>query len=424
MREIYKRLWSSQLPKGTAEDNVTLWFSGDSGINISHSTNIHLRGQQGKASIIIDYDPPPPPNPTFKEKSGITLQLYNCTQVVVQDVVVRAAPFMAVTAFQGGGDHIFRRLRFVPRSDRTLVAVRDAIHFSDLRKGPTILDSNIGYSGDDFLNVHTTLLLVLECDRTTQLRMECLLVNPRVMANAKSNTVYGTFSVLPFVVSGDHLSFFAWPSTDMVMSPLIQSAVVVQLEDVSEVYGHIAQRALPPMLEYPPSMSWHEATNQTHKFDAGEVWRVVLEMRHDFSSSALPPPVGIGTIATIDTIATAGAKLINNTFLHSHCNLGRFKSPGGVIQGNVFHQAWKPNLELTALPQFLEGPVDVRDILVADNLFLGVGPDDPVHCGPFCEKPECHPCYQCPHCHRDTPWARNITLRNNTIIKSTDLSGE
>ena len=132
-----------------------------------------------------------------------------------------------------------------------------------------------------------------------------------------------------------------------------------------------------------------------------------------------PPPVG--TIVTIDTIASAGTRIMHNTFLHNDCNLGRFKSSGGVIQDNTFQQANKANLEITPLPQWFEGPVHVQNILIADNVFIGEGPILPVHCGPLCENPNCpySSCQQCPTCQHDTAWTTNITLRNNTVVAST-----
>ena len=118
---------------------VELWFSGAAGVNITSSSDVLL------GNWTIDYDPPP----TKQETAGSTVNLLNCTRVVCEDVTIRTAPFMAVTAFNGGGAHVFRRLQFVPKPGRTLVGLRDALHFSDQRVGPTVVDSVVGYTGDD-----------------------------------------------------------------------------------------------------------------------------------------------------------------------------------------------------------------------------------------------------------------------------------
>jgi len=44
---------------------------------------------------------------------------------------------------------------------RAKVGLRDATHFSDQRVGPTIVDSIIGFTGDDFFNVHAAAALGL-----------------------------------------------------------------------------------------------------------------------------------------------------------------------------------------------------------------------------------------------------------------------
>ena len=40
--------------------------------------------------------------------------------------------------------------------------------------GPVVEDSLVGHSGDDFFNVHATLMLVLKCGTPTS----CIIVNP------------------------------------------------------------------------------------------------------------------------------------------------------------------------------------------------------------------------------------------------------
>ena len=131
---------------------VTLWFAGSAGVNITDSTDVQLVGDGDVGAWTLDYEPPP----VKQELAGSTLNLLNCTRVLAEDVTIRAAPYMAVTAWNGGGAHVFRRLTFgppKPGATRGLVGLRDAMHFSDQRIGPTIVDSVIGFTGDDFFNV-------------------------------------------------------------------------------------------------------------------------------------------------------------------------------------------------------------------------------------------------------------------------------
>ena len=132
----------------------------------------------------------------------------------------------------------------------------------------------------------------------------------------------------------------------------------------------------------------------------------------------------------MDEISSAGAVLRNNTFTHTACNLGRFKSPHGYITGNTFSDASLWNLELTSLLPWFEGPIVLDGIQVNDNVFAGVGAD-PIHCGPLCEmsvvrggeKTACWelsanggvPCSGCPDCSKPTAWA-SAGLGNNTYL--------
>ena len=117
--------------------------------------------------------------------------------------------------------HTPHRVVFTP-SPKTvvpgMVARRDALHFSDLRRGPTVVDSVVGHSGDDFFNVHNTLLLVLNCTSPTS----CVVIEPHVTCGGPdiNRPLYGCNSVMSTVRSGDHLSFFAWPEADMVATQL------------------------------------------------------------------------------------------------------------------------------------------------------------------------------------------------------------
>eukprot|EP01051_Picozoa_sp_SAG22_P005058 SAG22_NODE_289_length_12942_cov_6.674531_8_plen_554_part_00 len=469
---------------------VTLWFAGGAGVNITDSTDVQLVGSSGgggpgagRAGWILDYDPPA----TAQVKAGSTLNLLNCTRVLAEDVTIRAAPYMAVTAWNGGGAHVFRRLTFelLPfgptqrNESRPKVGLRDATHFSDQRVGPTIEDSIIGFTGDDFFNVHTTLMVVLRCETPKS----CLVINPHLFVDIPRNTAYGTNSVMGTVLPGDKMSFFGWPQADMRASKQGGPLSVASTEEVTDPELLAEAATLVPELagdaaaaaaadsggglvgagsaSRGASGGWTQFTNKTVGWNAKELWRVHFE-------SAVPAGVGRAGIITIDTISNAGAKIINTHFINTTCNLGRLKSSNALIQGCTFENARIPNLEITYLPQFFEGPVTISNVTLADNLFLGDGPS-PIHCGPLCEvRASClllcdflislvrqasfsmhdtspspcmqmagcqdicdppssnlkcqgtwvkHHCTACPSCDADTPWVTGVTLRNNSIVE-------
>ena len=139
---------------------AAVWFAGDvksrgalqPGVNISNSARLHVSG------LTINYYGL---TPSRSGHRGITYNLLNCSDVVSEDITIVRAPFFSVTAFNGGGGHVFRRFHMPndtavdPKSghpsDRW-PRQRDAFHFTDLRRGVLVEDSNISGFGDDFFN--------------------------------------------------------------------------------------------------------------------------------------------------------------------------------------------------------------------------------------------------------------------------------
>ena len=119
-------------------------------------------------------------------------------------------------------------------------------------------------------------------------------------------------------------------------------------------------------------------------FGTEELWLInfTAPLPSEIWTRAAPERV---TLINVDTISCAGSVVARSNFTYTGSQLGRFKSPGGALVGNRFLRGEGAyNLEFSALPQWLEGPVRLEGITVTDNVF--VAPDDsarlPLHCGP------------------------------------------
>ena len=410
-----------------APEPVVLWFSASAGVNITNSEDLSF----GNWTIDNEDFAAERPNdggvqllsaPVKKSDTIITLNLLNCTRVTVSDVNISRGYNMIVTAFNGGGDHHFTRVRFQPSLKRL---TRDAIHFSDQRVGPTIEDSVIGYTGDDLFNIHTTLMLVVKCETPTS----CVLVNPHLHGPEMMNTVYHTNCVLQNLrPHEDRMSFFKFPSetfaTERYGGATGASLTVAGARRVTEQAVLAEAATLVPELACKQKLNPVSMVgNETIPFFAWDVWHVEFEGGH------VPAGVGRTALVQIDTISNAGTIIRNSLLTDTNCNLGRFKSSDSVIEGNTFRNADIKNLELAWLPQFFEGPVILHNVSVANNVVQGEGPV-PIHCGPFCGSQTClygagdrpvgswseQGCAQCPDCHAgETQWTKNIRLMNNTF---------
>jgi len=131
---------------------VTLWFGGTGtrmpGVNISNCDRVNVSGP-----LTIDY------YGLRHARSGIpgiTYNLLNSSDVTSEDITIVKAPFFSVTAFNGGGGHVFRRFH-LPADTGTDASgrptdrwphERDAFHFSDLRRGVVLEDSDAAGFGD------------------------------------------------------------------------------------------------------------------------------------------------------------------------------------------------------------------------------------------------------------------------------------
>jgi hypothetical protein len=409
-----------------APDPVEILFQGSCyGVNISRSVDLslgnlsidYLGWPKASGEQVLHAWSPPAPAPFT---GCITFNLMDSTRVHASDVTLHGGKSMLLTAFNGGGDHRFTRFNFSSSLGRM---TRDAVHFSDQRIGATIEDSVIGYSGDDLLNIHTTLMVVLKCET----RSSCLILNPHLKGVDFANTDYHTNTVLRSMVNKDGhkdtMSFHSWPDEHFVTTrrgaaPALGVKSLVQVTDKAL----LSEAATLPKSTAGPKVNPVFMTNTTVGWQAWDLWRVEFD-------GPLPPGVASRDMVQIDTISNGGTRLLNTLWTDTNCNLGRYKSINSVVSGNTFRNARIPNFEISWLPQFFEGPVIIKNVTMANNVIQNGGAK-PLHCGPWCENPGCGleeskpnkpaawrvaKCPACPQCDRRTLWTDAIVLQNNTF---------
>ena len=75
-------------------------------------------------------------------------------------------------------------------------------------------------------------------------------------------------------------------------------------------------------------------------------------------------------VCTLDRFSGKNAKIIGNHFKNGAALLGRTKSSGAVIRGNTWTDTATHTLEVTALQNFMEGPVEIRSVLIEENTLV------------------------------------------------------
>ena len=302
---------------------------------------------------------------------GITLHMFNSERTVVEDLTIHAAPYMAITSFNGEGGHVLRRVKFAPNEQgQVIVAERDGVHESDVRHGMALEDSTIGFLNDDFMNVHSTMLVVLRCNIT-----RCLLINPHV-ETGPIDTTYALNSLLEGARAGDLMSFFPLLPQGPVhantpLTPLSSSVVVRSAS--RETDPALIQEALSfaKQLSANTSLGVKQFAGSGHPVD---LWSVEF-------ASTLPRPIPSATLATVDEIGSAGARFVRNHFQNTSCS-ARWKSSNAVIADNTFANAFH-NLEITYLQSYLEGPALISNISIVGNTFYYGEGVNPIHPNPI-----------------------------------------
>ena len=354
------------------------------GINITDSIRVTIRG------ATIDYQPKSRtlfcPNPRAVNTScpapsgpGITLHMFNSADTLVEDLVIHAAPYMAITSFNGEGGHVLRRVSFVPNEPgQVWVAERDGVHESDVRRGITLEDSVVGYLNDDFVNVHSTLLVVLRCSGSS-----CLLINPHVEGGAVLDTTYAMNSLLEGARPGDTMSFFPLLKQS-TPKPAHLSAMFSPPAAIKGVSKVTDPKLIEEATKFASSLTNDTANNvmgfagpQSNCFGQAHCWHVVDLWRVDFASP-LPSAVPSASLVSVNELGSAGARFVGNTFTNTTCG-ARWKSSNSLVANNTFAHAglscW-PNcdhelfrFELTYLQPWLEGPALISNVTFESNTF-------------------------------------------------------
>jgi hypothetical protein len=296
--------------------------------------------------------------------------MFNSEHTVVEDLTIHAAPYMAITSFNGEGGHVLRRVVFEPNEKGQLfVAERDGVHESDVRRGITLEDSTIGYLNDDFMNIHATMLVVLRCNSHS-----CLLINPHVEGGNTLDTTYAMNSLLEGARPGDTVSFFPLLAADAprpkVLAPLADRATIENVTRTTDPAVVAEAGAFAMGL-------FNNHSNGVMQFAGGghlvDVWTV----RFATAVSNIPN----ASLANVNELGSAGARFVGNTFVNTTCS-ARWKSSNAVIANNSFANAGT-NLEITYLQPWLEGPALITNVTLTNNTFFFGAGVNPIHPNPI-----------------------------------------
>ena len=108
---------------------------------------------------------------TIIPRRGITWDIYNSSNITTKDVTIHAGGNMGFHERAGYGGNVYRNVSIIrkPGSTGLLALNADGFHSDSVGKGPLLEDSEISYTGDDFVNIHNRMLVICGSSATNAL---------------------------------------------------------------------------------------------------------------------------------------------------------------------------------------------------------------------------------------------------------------
>jgi hypothetical protein len=295
---------------------------------------------------------------TFKASVGHTYVVANCTGIVTNLLTIHAAGWMAVYEVDGLGGNTFKSLRIEPDDGYLIGSNADAFHSTDVATGPTLTGSTFKNILNDFFSTHSTIHVLGVLPPTSG---AMVLAQPRAWAfgspaGSLTDEFYGTASPMSNVIPGkDTLTCYEMNSFALLGTATITEAAAIKNESMLAEASAMPERADSSKSAVPAIQTW----------DSVALWSIKLSTEIPGSASGK-----CCQLCTIDRFGGKGVSITHNKFTNGAALLGRTKSTGAEISDNTWDNTATHTLEVTALQPFMEGPVEISNVSVTNNIFI------------------------------------------------------
>ena len=324
---------------------------------------------------------------TIFPRRGITWNLMNSSHILTQDVVINAGGNMGFHESLGDGANVYRRVRIGRREGGTgLLALNaDGFHSSDVGKGPLLEDSEIAFTGDDFLNIHNRMLVIC----TIPAPGELILMD--VSGGALSDLEAGDKLRFYQLLNQTDMRNHAKPDKPYVLCPgagaafggaecEVASAAAVNRTDEKEraLANFCSVKAVINAMQSPPKRA-----HLVIKSFSSALYRVKLQLQPQPQPQEQGKGQGQGyeydlNLANFERRSSAGAVVRNNHFHDGFSRMGLLKAIGLAYHGNLVERAHR--LHVYNEQEWLEGDLGLRDVILTNNTIVyGSEPAQPMH---------------------------------------------
>jgi hypothetical protein len=293
---------------------------------------------------------------TVVPRAGHTVLLTNSSSCTIEGLTVHGSSDMALVEYGGGGAHRWRGNRVVRNATKRpmgmLACNADVFQSSGCEHGPLFESNEIGAAGDDCVNIHNYLSVVLKRDEHDSKRV--LLLD----------------GVGAHDIVGDAHYAGAYEDWHQQLNTFSR----VKVGDVVRVYDQNSWAwNLTTTVEKEPEESTEHAdlvlANQTLA-DMGLRWQCrdwvgLVRTYWVRLRDEIPTTVLSRAFINVDRLSSGGAVVRGNNF--TACNAIHFKSIGGTVEDNFMNNTL--GIGILIWPHWLEGSMGLRDVLVARNSF-------------------------------------------------------
>lgn len=297
------------------------------------------------------------------QPGGLTYLITNSSRITTLNHTVHGGGTEAIVEAGGEGGNVYRGIRVARREGRTpqrlLAANADGFHSSCVVSGPTLEDSEISWTGDDLLNIHSRISIVLRV----------LSHNSAYIIDAEGVSAPGDYDestlMLERTQPGDTLSFFELGTLQPKGNGTITALRRVYAEDVlQEASGAYEQINSAPY-------------NQRIGHGFGQrVWLVTWTSSSDATDESAIVNLTKFSLVDVPRLRNNNAIVRRNHMHDAYMRFGLYDSPGAIVEYNLFERGFPLNVGESG-DGWLEGPPATRLVAVRNNTFVDCAAVEP-----------------------------------------------
>eukprot|EP01063_Lacrimia_lanifica_P009699 TRINITY_DN16605_c0_g1_i1.p1 TRINITY_DN16605_c0_g1~~TRINITY_DN16605_c0_g1_i1.p1 ORF type:complete len:525 (+),score=173.79 TRINITY_DN16605_c0_g1_i1:56-1630(+) len=283
-------------------------------------------------------------------RRGQTFAARGCGAVTAENITIHAGGNMGFLEASGAGGNVYRNVRIVRKPGwRGLMANNaDGFHSNANDVGPTIVGSEISFTGDDFLNIHNRMEVVCKALGPTQLAV--------VMTSG---------GALDKAAAGDAMKFYEVLSgTPTHANPYIASGTVVSIARANSTVARQCHQVGDRMMAAPYNV--HFVPSIQANLRRAEVF--VLEFAPETVRAVAAHPY---SLMNQQDYSNKDFYVAGNSFHDSCGSGGRVLSKsisGGMFADNVVARGG--GVFVTTEQCWLEGSLGITGVTIKDNVVI------------------------------------------------------